>query len=61
MTSTSKHRAPKPAEQSREGQAERPFTGTDKPWKEPGQSSQDDNEKPRTKIDLEKWHKSETH
>jgi len=41
--------------------AERPFTGTDKPWENPGQAAQDDNEKPKHKIDLEKWKKSETH
>lgn len=38
-----------------------PTKGTEEPWKRPGQSSQNPDEKEPEKPDLEKWHKSSTH
>jgi hypothetical protein len=36
-------------------------SGTDEPWKKPGQSSQNDNQAPPDKPDLERWQNSDTH
>ena len=38
----------------------KPSKGTDKPWKDPNQASQNPGEEP-AKPDLEKWNDSKTH
>jgi hypothetical protein len=36
-------------------------SGTDKPWKKPGQTSQNENQAPPDKPDLDRWHDTNTH
>jgi hypothetical protein len=36
-------------------------SGTDKPWKKPGQSSQNENQAPSAEPDIERWQDSNTH
>jgi hypothetical protein len=38
-----------------------PSKGTDQPWKRPGQLSQDPSLPDPPDIDLEKWHRTNTH
>jgi hypothetical protein len=36
-------------------------SGTDRPWKKPGQSSQNESQAPPERPDLERWQDSNTH
>ncbi len=45
----------------RDGDHDKQTSGTDKPWQEPGQTSQDPARQQPTKPDLERWHDSKTH
>lgn len=36
-------------------------SGTDEPWKKPGQSSQNENQAPPDGPDLERWQNTNTH
>jgi hypothetical protein len=36
-------------------------SGTNEPWKNPGQEAQDPTQRPKTKHDLETWQRTNTH
>jgi hypothetical protein len=36
-------------------------SGTDQPWKNPGQAAQDPSQQPKSKHDLEQWQRTNTH
>lgn len=47
-------------EKSEPREDDAPSKGTDKPWERPGQTSQNPDQEPPKKPDLEKWQKSQT-
>jgi hypothetical protein len=51
----------KPGDDPRQKTDWKPYPGTDEPWQEPGQVSQDPDSKNPPKPDLEKWRKANTH